>query len=842
MPTRRCSYCDRSFSKLEHFKRHERSRKSSLPLASDALDLTLTTARYWREALQMLEVPQEIWAKGHDGHSSRENTPQQSTQNRGQPPNTSDHVPTPGHTSPPGVAVTDNVGGADLDANRHTQAQAASPNLSSEAIMTATLDAEQGDESLDRLLAMPLPLSLDLPDVNMATDYGFEDLGYPDSSLISPFDPALTHNTPLEGQCHENGHDKDHVWPSGGNTTLPPSDGISWSHFILGDAQDPRTSTPTWLQPLETSEERSGGLDCIPRSQLRRTSNNSYDMSDERFAELASLWLRKPERPWQLMHTLWTAVAAHGGNNILSEAPDKTFPLNLIPSPASDTRGEVDDDRRSSIVEEYRAASSLGRRIPKELRFPTAPTLEICIDLYFRRFHPLMPIIHEPTFCLNDTPNFIVFPICLIGLHSLHPIRTRSFVATYVLDHRSPLSSLQAMTSRAGRPGLELSPQNGVQLPLPSDKMQANPPILISIIACLIMIDSFYSHELETSPIVRIDTLRLYLPCSTVLFSAPDQTRWSLVQSSKYLSTPHPTLDFRANHTTLPPGLPSSSLSMHTLLSTVWLRISDLRHRFLPSPAAASISETPLFPLEVYQEDPSGTLLSPMLHEIYQTYHADLPHTDPNYLAFWHYMCINLTANLSLFDLAAGRDGATSARAALTRLAIWAQTAHARRACLHAAQVYACMSRRKVSDGTTFTSETALFRAALVLAFFLIMAPEAILDRSRGDLDLEGTANNPNATAPGDVRVFDLLDEVDWRALGAQGLPGCTTSDRRPISAAGRFVAGGGTVAFGGVVLDRGRISARKVLVEFIYLLEEVGKWNSHGECNVLRAVSEGSG
>jgi hypothetical protein len=66
--------------------------------------------------------------------------------------------------------------------------------------------------------------------------------------------------------------------------------------------------------------------------------------------------------------------------------------------------------------------------MPSDAKFPSAELLGICVDIYFRRFHPLMRFIHQPTFFSANAPNTVLFPMCLIGLLLLDPTRTRHFV------------------------------------------------------------------------------------------------------------------------------------------------------------------------------------------------------------------------------------------------------------------------------------------------------------------------------------------------------------------------------------------------------------------------------
>ncbi|KAJ4209813.1 hypothetical protein NW767_000091 [Fusarium falciforme] len=192
----------------------------------------------------------------------------------------------------------------------------------------------------------------------------------------------------------------------------------------------------------------------------------------------------------------------------------------------------------------------------------------------------------------------------------------------------------------------------------------------------------------------------------------------------------------------------------------------------------------------------------------------------------WHFLNINLFANLEVFELAAGRKGADGAHEALQNIAAWSQTWYARRACLHAAGIYTAMSRRRISDGTMFHSEVSIFAAALVLGLYVFMMPP-----------------NQQDSRFADVEPYEFLNEVDWPLLGGNGMattstPGSTVDDGQE-NAARRFLREGGVISFSGVICEGGYNAAKMILLEFSSLIEEVGKWNAKGLCHILRIMSD---
>ncbi|KAM0624946.1 hypothetical protein ACHAPW_006054 [Verticillium nonalfalfae] len=514
-----------------------------------------------------------------------------------------------------------------------------------------------------------------------------------------------------------------------GHNRALDSDNLGWLSTFDAAIPSPPNSTNPWDAFLI-----SLGSPLIRDFQGNSARKHSFgsDIPDERFAKVARLWPKRRERPWYMIQTLWHDAANHEGTNLFSESPPGERDEN---SPSMRTNGPqrgLDDDRRLSLIRDLSLPRFGGDDNDQSLQIksglPTADTFAVCIDLYFQRFHPLFPFIHEPTFSARRTPNIILLPICLIGLHLLDPDKTRSFVITQVLR------GIERCTAALARPWKR------------NDSMS-----LVTVLGSAILYLNFASilEEVAHSEL----THALYAKALTV------------AQQSGL---------FEGHKATLPTTLSASVMGMHTLLSATWLYIADVRYRTLPS--STDPLRNSLYPGDIFQESSTGAAIAPLLREIYASDHDGLLASDPNAMAFWNNMCVNLTANLDLFEVAAGREGMEAGKTALEKIFVWAQTAHARRACLHAAQVYVCMAKRKISDGTMFMSEIALFNAALVLGLYVYAAPDTLETGTEASLE--------------------LLDEVDWNQIGDEGLPGWNMEQSDCSYAARRFISEGGAISF----------------------------------------------
>lgn len=257
-----------------------------------------------------------------------------------------------------------------------------------------------------------------------------------------------------------------------------------------------------------------------------------------------------------------------------------------------------------------------------------------------------------------------------------------------------------------------------------------------------------------------------------------------------------------------------------TLLTLILSR-AEARHRYT---AANPDSSSLLVPSDVLAHDEHAASITPLLLRIWRTYGERIGVINPNCEAFWHHLNISMTADLGVFELASGREGAGSAKRALDDIATWAPTNAARRACVHAAQTFSVMSKRRPIDGTSYEAEIALVHAALVLGLYVFVMPQ------------------DGADTPQSAETFELLDQVDWNMVGEEGFSSFATDHLlwSGDCAARSFIRNGGPMSFSGVVQRGGYASARKILLDYVYLLEDVGsRYTVLGFCNILRILSD---
>lgn len=335
------------------------------------------------------------------------------------------------------------------------------------------------------------------------------------------------------------------------------------------------------------------------------------------------------------------------------------------------------------------------------------------------------------------------------------------------------------------------------------------------------MEDAWYAHLLSTSPILQPGDTFFFLPCAPTLFDALTANEWHRMVHHGISITSF-FVSFRGANNMLPVHIPSE-YGLYGLFSAIWNKILSANYLLLESRGQPASWST--IPVLWYSKDAEAKYISPLLQGIYQNYFRKQLDINPNCLTSYNHLCLLLTANVSIFEIAIGRKGPEGAKSALTNIYEWTSSAAARRACLHAGQIYRQMTRKRTSDSIMFHSEAAIFDAALVLALYLYLKPQECTESAGGIGD-----------------GFELTDDVDWASVADEGFlepQDIPLSRSSQISAARRFIIYGGPIRFSTIRLWPGYGSARRILLDYLHLLGEVGKWRNQAYCHILRVLSD---
>ncbi|GKZ24011.1 hypothetical protein AbraIFM66951_010264 [Aspergillus brasiliensis] len=605
----------------------------------------------------------------------------------------------------------------------------------------------------------------------------------------------------------------------------------------------------------------------------------------ERFARVQRYWLAPSNNTGRLMNSLWHDVAYSEQDNVFAFRPTHSSSSPSIYPQGS--RYGVDEECRQRLYTmfsqsqgQFQMRSSEGTAVSpftlpprNNSNFPPAEILDMALDLFFRDFHPLVPFIHVPTFSAKDTRPSLLYAMCLIGMVLLGTKGTLNFVVnnfSFMLEcitadlakcsvgvegSLSTISTfaaaflflnLAAMTgekehlekcqmlyvnliSIAQRHGLFAASEGQV---LDANLFDAVPNIetrwkawsrvesVKRLITGLLLLDSWYSSFMSTSPIIVPDSVQLILPCDEALFRATSSTRWMQLSGGDNVRL-MPTVLMPSENVDIPTlHRPIDDFCMYAVLAMVQSRLSEAYYRLLSNRASY-----PFAPCNTYAMDGRARCLPSLQLQLTSKYGDVLDRLNPNAAVMWHNMCMALTADTQIFDMAAGRSGPGPARKALDDIAAWSQTPAARRACLHAAHIYRAMTNRKASDHTMFHSVFSLFYAALVLGLYIFMVP------------------NPSEMQQGRNSI-ELFDDIDWQKVGTEGFTSFMEPREGPPfppseEPASEFIRNGGTIYLRGVPIQGGYQPARRILLDYAGLLKDTGKWSVRKFSHVLHIMSD---
>ncbi|PWY85398.1 C2H2 type zinc finger domain protein [Aspergillus eucalypticola CBS 122712] len=841
MVLRKCTICDRRFKKTEHFKRHERSHTKEKPY-----ECSVCHKRFSRSDVLSRH------ARGHNQPAANAAV----GPGAGIPATPTNQAPA--HRPSTMTAGNQNyVLGMGAESARPLQHGSSAPH---NFTLSAALD--QQSTSLDFLANVSAhqprtePVSNQIVTNEHQGYFGWNDVPVPDQQCYrgTVLDPL--HNDILQFWLEPQG---DSISQQGsvdlrGNSNLG----------MLGEA-------------VASSEQPRPSIDSMSLC-------SGSSIPTERFARVQRYWLAPSNNTGRLMNSLWHDVVYSEQHNVFAFRP--THSSSAPSGYLQGSRYGVDEECRQRLYTMFNQSQGQSQMRSSEAtavspftqphrntNFPPAEILDMALDLFFRDFHPLVPFIHIPTFSAKDARPSLLYAMCLIGMVLLGTKGTLSFV---VNNFSSMLGSITAELAKCsvGVEGslstvstfaaaflfLNLAAMTGEKEHL--EKCQMLYVNLISIaqrhglfaaregqvldthlfdavpntetrwkawskvesvkrlITGLLLLDSWYSSFMSTSPIIVPDSVQLILPCNEALFRATSSTRWMQLSGSDKVSL-MPTILMPSENVDIPTlRSPIDDFCMYAVLAMVQSRLSEAYYRLLSNRASY-----PFAPCNTYAMDGRARCLPSLQLQLTSKYGDVLDRLNPNAAVMWHNMCMTLTADTQIFDMAAGRSGPGPARKALDDIAAWSQTPAARRACLHAAHIYRAMTNRKASDHTMFHSVFSLFYAALVLGLYVFMVP------STSEMQQGGHS-------------IELFDDIDWQKVGTEGF----TSFMEPQEGqsfppseepAMIFIRNGGTIYLRGVPIQGGYQAARRVLLDYAGLLKDTGKWSVRKFSYVLHIMSD---
>lgn len=567
-------------------------------------------------------------------------------------------------------------------------------------------------------------------------------------------------------------------------------------------------------------------------------------------------------------------------------------------------------------------------------RFPSCADFDAGLQKYFDSFLPEAPFIHMPVFSISTCDPLLLFVMSCIGLglfkspekcqfvkNNFDSIRDRilveleknlassvkdamsSFATAFVFlklaalivdrDHLSPcqllyisllnLAQMHGMFSDYGKrttPGLYESCPSLQERWMAWGRVESLKRISVS----LLRLDSAYATFLRRAPVLRVNNIELPLPCDDRLFVAPTAEAWETLVREENLPivmpamTPSNSLDKLVGCTYL------DYYSLHAVLNYLQVRSLDAYQRLQDFQATQQPGKFVNIPYRFYQTDPSLRNMTVHIVAFVHSYERLLtqyaqPWQRTNCLVFYHFLCLSLTMNQDLFEIAVGREGPKAAANSIHNIAEWSRTSAARRALIHSAMIYQLLTESKSAAMCSLYAAFATFAAALVMTMYVFANPgasttptsrpstasDASSSSSSSSRQMNGqtttTARPTSATKSTAATTppppsslpppYELTSPVDWKSFGFTGLdesldvtdsssssPSSSSQQNPSRSAAEQFVLSGTSAyTFQGEILH-GFDSAQHVLNKYAVLLKSCGKYNYKDMSRVLFMMS----
>ncbi|KAK2125337.1 hypothetical protein NOF04DRAFT_1372995 [Fusarium oxysporum II5] len=597
-----------------------------------------------------------------------------------------------------------------------------------------------------------------------------------------------------------------------------------------------------------SQKSRSGGLMTISASQMQKVQR---------------IWSRqRPKVLTPINSRLWDAVIKHNADNIFT-TPQQSVNLEDYQSLGRN----LDQACRNRLIRYCNDldGSCGSSATTDKTAMLSVDLLDSSLDFYFQFFHPVLPFIHKSTFNARDAPSSLLLAMCLVGVSYLDRAHTKGFLTRYLRAFVARLSprfdvsdTAQECTTRHPHYpchcthysllslGLSLCTQmlrtadgqglfmagydddpilkvrQGAQSPDNLWKAWARVESVKRLICCLLYLDMAYARLMSTSGVIAIDKVEVYLPCDDALFENATTATAFLRSVQQGARIAMPRMNVRSVHELSPSKLNQNSTQI--LLRSLYLRLIAAKARLSEKHGrnehSQSISLAESFSTdEDYKTIIADVVLLPKAHASF------LGERHQNNALGWHYLCILLTTDVDLLETACGRDGLEAAEDSLVHVFRWSQSSSARRALLHAAQVFSILDSCLVRESYLTRPDLVLFVSALVISQYFLVTSY--------------TGNGSGGP------VFELLRDVDWTTVGDEGFGRAT--GYLPLGRLGRetvnsnpaigFINKGGSVSFAGEVQGLGGAAAKKIARKFAHLMDGFGKWDGCSYSQLLRVM-----
>lgn len=534
----------------------------------------------------------------------------------------------------------------------------------------------------------------------------------------------------------------------------------------------------------------------------------------------------------------------------------------------------------------------------QDIQFLSVEMLDLSLKFFFRHVQLSLPFVHQPTFNVSDTPCLLLLPMVLIGYSILDPRGSVAFVSRFRArlielcrvdlackargKSGSPSALIRSLASSILVLYLNLEDQNREEeaalmlcaqtlhiaekhglyetfdsqnliaglLAKYSDgesgwKLWARVESVKRVILSLMRMDAAYARLMGTTGVIDPNQVNIVVPAISDLFDSPSADKF--VEDAKATDVTMSVIRMRHLAKCELGSEMMNKFILRVILDNIHTQISNAQVKIFSAADPTALQASAFAPVNIYNQSAEAKNISKQLVAISKDYAALFrPSTGQLSSLTWNYLCMVITAPVEQLELALGRRGHQSALKARGAIKVWSKTPAARRAVLHAAQIFYILNHGAhlplpLVEKTLLRVESMVFTAALVVGLYFFT---------------EGTST-PSSTAADEsipTNKLELLQEIDWAMIDDEGFTGwqfdwtmaLESAERAPSSQctavqARQFIRNGlFLLTFDRDSQIQGAKTARRIFQEYAYLLDQLcGHSGSDSSiANLARSIS----
>jgi hypothetical protein len=472
-------------------------------------------------------------------------------------------------------------------------------------------------------------------------------------------------------------------------------------------------------------------------------------------SEWAELPLVSPTSNFSYMDMLSLPVSACPQGNPIAHQP---LPIDIVqqkwftrlsvvedgnPAPQSALNGRLGCLSQGNVIADEHYRAGLSQRLQPRMHdepLPSLQQLHLFMKLFFSRFHPLLPVVHAPSFKPSTENSLLFVSICSVGsLFVGSPYAVAQGTRLFERLNKAILASWESILSRSCSDALSMVQAAIIGQTFAILSGRPRDLVMADVLHGTVMawarqcnkgpLGSPYGfdpngddleeqwsrwidreqrrrveialniHDAELSSLLRHEPIRKHQLSqyprvgSDALFAAPSALQWAELyrKSSSCPSSPLPVAD------TLHAAEGESRFAAYGVLESIHAHVIEVRQS------------------DSFDKHESARLMNMLMrwwrrYKIHMIGHEDDPY---GLRILWHSVFMAIYANIDMLEQAIGRDGTNASTASRSKVRSWSQSLAANRCLVHGLLIQWHLEQMRISSEPAIHVPRALFYTSL---------------------------------------------------------------------------------------------------------------------------------